>query len=129
MIVPYLSVGQNELRPALDIALGSSEVRIRALVDSGSQNTLLPFWTATQAGVDLASADVRRLGIGGQSIEARFTTVALTAADLQWEAEVGFCNSDGIPFNGILGQHSFFRFFTVVFRAADWEFEVHPNRA
>jgi hypothetical protein len=126
MIVPYSSVGHNELRPVLEIGVGSAAFRIRALVDSGSQNTLLPLWAAKGAGVDLASGDTRRLAVGGKAVEARFTTVLLTVAKFQWEAEVGFCKIDEIPFDGILGQQSFFRFFTIVFRGADREFEIYP---
>ena len=44
-----------------------------------------------------------------------------------WEAEVGFCAP--WPYGwGLLGQQSFFRFFTVTFRAVDFALEVTPSR-
>lgn len=52
-------------------------------------------------------------------------TIPLSAANYTWEAEVGFC--DPWPYGwGLLGQASFFRYFTVTFRAVDLEFDVEP---
>jgi hypothetical protein len=111
-------------RPLLDVIVADmDEARYPCLVDSGAVNTLLPRWLADAAGVDLAGAGRRSLAVATSAIEASFVTTGLECADHRWEAEVGFC--DPWPYSwGLLGQLSFFRFHTVAFRAADWEFEV-----
>ncbi|MET1002739.1 MAG: hypothetical protein ABWZ15_13085 [Acidimicrobiia bacterium] len=113
-------------RPVLDVVVeGMAEAPIRCLVDSGSCNTLLPAWSAELAGVSLTSAERRALGTGGLTVEAAFATTRLTLGEHSWEAEVGFCERWPYGF-GLLGQTSFFRFFVVTMRAADWELEVEP---
>jgi hypothetical protein len=113
-------------RPVLDVAVADvGSVLVPCLVDSGAVNTLLPRWIADVADVDVSHGPPRRLGVGGTTISARFTTVALSVDVLAWEATVGFC--DPWPYAwGVLGHDSFFRWFTVTFRAADGEFELHP---
>lgn len=111
-------------RPLLDVWLADmDEVRVPALVDSGSLHTLLPRWLADSAGLDLSGADHRSLAVAAGSTDAAFVTTALSVADASWEAEVGFCDP-WIYSWGILGQSSFLRYFVVTFRAADFEFEV-----
>jgi len=99
------------------------DLRYPCLVDSGAVNTLLPRWLAESAAVDLGGAERRSLAVATSATEAAFVTVGLSAADRRWEAEIGFC--DPWPYSwGLLGDRSFFRSFTVTFRAADFEFEV-----
>jgi hypothetical protein len=64
--------------------------------------------------------------VGGETTVARFATVALSVVALAWEATVGFCNPWPYAW-GVLGHDSFFRWFTVTFRAVDGEFELDPN--
>jgi hypothetical protein len=111
-------------RPIVDLGIESMEtVLVPCLIDSGALNSLLPAWSADIAGVDLTGIAEEPLGAGGSTTTARFVTVSLSAADLVWEAEVGFC--DPWPYAwGLLGHDSFFRWFTVTFRAADYEFEL-----
>lgn len=113
-------------RPLLDVSVGNvEEVRVRCLVDSGALNTLLPDWVADVAGIDTRDAPTRALGIAGGATTARMVTTLLTAGEHSWEAEVGFC--DPWPRGwGLLGQVSFFRYFVVTFRAADFELEIEP---
>lgn len=113
-------------RPLLDLTVGDVEdVRVRCLVDSGAQNTLFPRWVADLAAVDLVGAPVRNLAVAAAPVTAAFVPIRLTVDDHTWEAEVGFC--DPWPYGwGLLGQISFFRYFTVTFRAADQQFEVEP---
>lgn len=114
-------------RPLLDVTVADVEdIRLPCLVDSGALHTLLPAWAASVGGIALRGADRRTLGVAGTATGARFVTTRLHAAGHVWECEVGFC--DPWPYAwGLLGQLSFFRFFTVSFRAADFEFEVIPN--
>jgi hypothetical protein len=115
-------------RPLVDLAIADmDELRYPCLVDSGAVNTLLPGWLAEAAAVDLAGADRRTVAVAATGAEAAFTTIRLSTIDHSWEAEVGFC--DPWPYAwGLAGQRSFFRFFTVTFRAVDFEFELTPVR-
>jgi len=129
VIIPYTELPENAggwPRPLLDVAVADlDEAVFPCLVDTGSLNSLLPRWIADAAGLGLQGAEVRRLSVAGTVTQAWFWPVVLTAVDRAWEALVGFC--DPWPYSwGLLGQPSFFRYFTVTFRAADLEFEIVP---
>lgn len=111
-------------RPLLDVSVvDMDDLRYPCLVDSGAVNTLLPRWLADSAAVDLGGVEGRSLAVATSATEAAFVTVGLSAAGQRWEAEIGFC--DPWPYAwGLLGHRSFFRYFTVTLRAADFEFEV-----
>ena len=113
-------------RPLLDISVaGLDEATFPCLVDSGSLNSLLPRWVGEIIGLSLDHVEPRRLVVGGAVTEARFCPVPLMAGEHGWEAEVGFAHP--WPYEwGLLGQLSFFRYFTVIFRASDFEFEIVP---
>lgn len=112
-------------RPALDLDVGGDGVRVRCLVDSGAMNTLLPAWVADLTGIDCAGAPARTLAVGGGAVVARLVPTLLTVGEFSWEAEVGFC--DPWPRSwGLLGQRSFFRYFTVTFRTADFALDIAP---
>jgi hypothetical protein len=132
VIVPYTELPDDAggwPRPLLDVTVADlDEAVLPCLVDSGSLNTLLPRWIAEAAGLDLSSAGASTLHVAGSVTEAAVLPVSLSAAGHTWEAPVGFC--DPWPYAwGLLGQLSFFRYFTVTFRAADFEFEVVPSAA
>lgn len=129
MIVPYTELPDEAgglPRPVLDVVIEDmDDVLVPCLVDSGAVHTLLPSWVAQAAALPLSEGQSRILGIGGMSTSATFVTVRFGAGGRVWEAVAGFC--DPWPYAwGLLGQASFFRFFTVTFRAADFEFEVDP---
>lgn len=110
----------------LDVVVGAaSEVLVPCLVDSGATNTLLPAWVADLAGIDRAGAPTATLGVGGSGALAQLVPTVLTVGDYSWEAEVGFC--DPWPRSwGLLGQRSFFRYFVITFRTADFELDIAP---
>ncbi|HEY3894484.1 MAG TPA: hypothetical protein VGL88_03855 [Pseudonocardiaceae bacterium] len=112
----------------VDVVVGNmAEVLMPCLVDSGAMNTLLPSWIADLAGIDCADAPAKTLGVAGAGTKALMVPTLLTVGDHRWEAEVGFC--DPWPYGwGLLGQLSFFRYFVVTFRAADFELEIEPVR-
>lgn len=113
-------------RPLLDVSFGDvDDVFVPCLVDTGAVQTLLPQWVASDCGVDLDDVAEVVFGVGGSSTRARFAIVRLSAAGHTWEAEVGFCEPWQYSW-GLLGHESFFRYFTVTFRAADGEFELIP---
>ncbi len=129
MIVPYteLPAGAGGWpRPLLDVAVADlDDVLVPCLVDSGAQNTLLPAWVAEAAGIATRGTPTKRLAVAGAGTDAAFVTTLLSGGDHSWEAEIGFC--DPWPYGwGLLGQLSFFRYFTVTFRVVDFEFELEP---
>lgn len=129
MTVPFRELPHDPSgwpRPALDLDVGSTDqVRVRCLVDSGAMNTLLPGWVADLAGIDCTGAPTTTLGVGGSAATARLVPTSLAVGEFSWEAEVGFC--DPWPRSwGLLGQRSFFRYFVVTFRTADFEVEIAP---
>lgn len=100
-------------------------MRVRCLVDSGAVNTLLPRWVADLAGIDCADTPAISFGVGGAGTEARLVPTVLTVGEYSWEAEIGFC--DPWPRScGLLGHRSFFRYFVVTFRTADFELQIEP---
>lgn len=129
MIVPFVELHQDPSgfpRPVLDVVVGgASEVLVPCLVDSGAMNTLLPRWVADVAGIDWTDSPPLALGVGGARTDARLLPTVLTVGEYSWEAEVAFC--DPWPRSwGLLGQRSFFRYFVVTFRTADFELEIAP---
>jgi hypothetical protein len=129
VIVPYTELPDDAggwPRPVLDVVVADMEdVRVPCLVDSGALHTFLPRWVARAAGIELRRVPERTLAVGAATTAARFVTTRLTAAGSTWEAEVGFC--DPWPYAwGLLGQLGFFRWFTVTFRAADFEMVLEP---
>lgn len=129
MIVPCTELPDDAggwPRPVLDVAVADmDDVLVPCLVDSGALHTLLPNWVAAAAGIDLPAREGRELAVAAGVSRAAFVKTQLTAAGHTWEAEVGFCEPWPYVW-GLLGQLSFFRFFTVVFRAADFTFEAEP---
>lgn len=132
MIVRYSELpgaGRNTPRPLLEVILADvSSIRVPCLVDTGAVNSLLPRWSAEIVGLDLDATEQATLAVGGTTVSAAFAVTRLEVAGLVWEAPVGFCEPWPYAW-GLLGHDSFFRWFTVTFRAADFEFEVTPNDA
>jgi len=129
VIVPYTELPEEAggmARPVLDVAIEDmDDALVPCLVDSGAAHTLLPSWVAQAAALPLSEGLPRILGVGGTLTSATFVTVRFGAGGRVWEGAAGFC--DPWPYAwGLLGQASFFRFFTVTFRAADFEFEIDP---
>jgi len=126
VIIPYTAQPHGATpRPLLDVTLGEAGFDVKALIDSGAVNTLFDESIADAAGISLEGAEVRELGVGRATVSARFAEVAMTAAGHAWEAPIGFCRN-WQPGWGLLGHDSFLRFFTITFRAADLQFELHP---
>ena len=133
MIAPYTELPDGAgggPRPLLDVTVADmDELQFPCLVDSGAVHSLLPRWLADTAGIALGGAEwSRSLAVAAATVDAAFVTTQLSVGGHRWEAEVGFC--DPWPYSwGLLGQQSFFGYFTVVFRTVDFEFEVTPVAA
>ena len=127
MILPYTELPDMAggwPRPLLDVEVGGMEdVLLPWLLDSGWLHSLLPRWVADASGIALEDRAASDLAVAAGVTHASFVRAHLAAAGETWEADIGFC--DPWPYSwGLLGQLSFFRFFTVVFRAADFQFEL-----
>ena len=128
------------LRPLVSVRLvGPTDISsgVKALVDTGCDHILAAPWVVQDAGLDPDAADHSiELGIGGQTVEARFVTATLRLQHpdgndddfVEWEAEVGAVDNWRAPWPVLLGQHNFMSRFTVsMHRAAalllveDWD--------
>ena len=132
MIIPFTELPDGSgsgPRPLLDVRVGEmDEIRYPCLVDSGALHTLLPRWLAEAAAIDLGGARRVSLAVASNTTEGSFVVARLSGGGHTWEGEIGFC--DPWPFSwGLLGQRSFFRYFTVTLRAVEFEFEVEPNES
>lgn len=114
--------------PLLDVTVADVEdVRLPCLVDSGALHTLLPAWAARVGGIRTARRRPADLGSRGEDKRGEIRRHPDEHSGA-WECEVG--SATPWPYAwGLLGQVSFFRFFTVTFRVADFEFEVTANQS
>lgn len=119
----YPEGGRAVLRPIVTVRVETQRDPLFALVDSGSERTLLAPWIARDAGLDLTKA-IRQitLGIGGDNvqvdlIECRLVLeppAGLQAPSIPWEAEVGIVVGQWRPpWQILLGQIGFHDHFTV----------------
>lgn len=136
-IFPYFVLPPEEThRPLVEVTFTGEdgEITTLGLVDSGAINTIFGSEFAYAAGIDLTDAEIERSNVGGRSIEIKYVKLRLSVPSVPdphepgqpftWEARVGFADN-WVASYGLLG-HEFFRFFTVTFRAADFEFEIEP---
>jgi hypothetical protein len=114
--------GRSVLRPVLEVQLaGAEDVKILALVDSGSEHTLAAPSMARLLGVKPEADRAITLAIGGKPRRVRFTQVTLRLSPRspssgdpwQWRADVGFLTDWEPPWLVVLGQVGFFDEFTV----------------
>ncbi|MDQ3680261.1 MAG: hypothetical protein M3378_06920 [Actinomycetota bacterium] len=117
-------LGSVVLRSIVPITLVGPDIAPTslALVDSGCEHVLAAPWLANAVGVD-AKRSHRRLdlGIGGQTVEVRFSdlTLRLHPPDggddefVEWQAEVGFVHHWRPTWPIIVGQVGFLDKFTV----------------
>lgn len=137
-IFPYFVFPPEEThRPLVEVTFTGEddEITTLGLVDSGALNTIFGSEFAYIAGIDLTDAEIERSNVGGSSVEIKYVKLQLSVPSVTdpheegqlftWEARVGFADN-WAPSHGLLGNE-FFRFFTVTFRSADFEFEIEPN--
>lgn len=117
-------LGTVVLRPVVPITLVGEDVAptVMALVDSGCEHLLAAPWLANAVGVDLNQSHRRLdLGIGGQTVEVRFSDLRLRLHPpdggdddyVQWHAEVGFVRQWRPTWPVLVGQVGFLDKFTV----------------
>ncbi len=122
-------------RPLLPIVLfgptGQRQLFLRALVDTGSDETVFPMAMALSLGINLHPQTSHGLRWRGQGYPLRFGAAALELTDgirtMRWNAVVGFSPAPiRYPLLGLAGC---LQFFDVRFRGADRLVEIAPNFA
>jgi hypothetical protein len=118
-VVPHDGV-LHRYRPILDVEVSGPAGKkwIKATLDSGSDDTILPLTLAGELGIDLTAAPRgRSAAVGGMCFEYPYAKVGLriAAADgkeiLAWNTLVGF--SDARKKAGLLGQSGTLEYFEV----------------
>ena len=130
----FSTIALNGLRrPLLPMTVLSDSGRrliVDALVDSGSDITLLPARIASELGIDLSTAEEAPLSTGlGIMGKYRRCDVQLelrwNGEVHRWRASVGFFPA---PMRySLLGTKGFFEFFDFQYRAANHAFELQPS--
>lgn len=107
-------------------------VRWDALVDTGSDITLLPSVIAEDLGIDLTVADESTIrGVGNESVDVRDGGVELEVTDGRelycWDAKVSFLmTSDAESHFALLGHRGCLDFFVATFDADARALEITP---
>lgn len=123
-------------RPMLPIRVigPAGEISILGLLDTGSDQTLLPRTVGNDIGANIDNTQQWSLGgVGGQSIHAVLGRVELEIAyeseAYRWPQQVGFVSfataEDEVA---ILGHAGFLDFFTVTFDGENHEFSPKSNQ-
>lgn len=115
-------------RPAIPVQLEDLEdAPLVCLLDSGATANRFPRWLAEAAGLPLDDAvDEDELVVGGLRTTGRLLQVELSLGEVRFQSPVWFCDPWAFGF-GLLGQEGFFRFFRVLFCAAEGWLEVEPE--
>lgn len=119
-------------RPIVPILISgpSGSARLPALVDTGSDETLLPYSVAETLGIKISNATKAEvMGIGDQPLEVSYGTIELCITGLieqfKWSTRVGFVKY-GDPENEsvILGHKGCLEFFQLFFDGPKKELEI-----
>lgn len=109
-------------------------VRWDAIVDSGSDITLLPGVIANDLGIDLGTFENSTVcGVGNQPVVVRESGVELELTDgiefYHWDAEVSFLVTDGAESHfALLGHRGCLDFFAATFDGDARTLEIIPGR-
>lgn len=133
---PYLvdlQTGVPCWRPIVPVMIKRLAVRRRtkAIVDTGSNDSIFPVRMASVLGIPLGTSSSHRLIWRGQSFPLQFATVDLELSDgwagFRWPASVGFTPAP-IPYS-LLGIRGCLQFFDATFCGKDMavEFTINPS--
>ena len=117
-------------RPLIHVAVSlrgeDNMVRIPALIDSGTDGTVLDAAIAQSLGIDPARCQKVRLG-GIGSAQGFLSNVQLTVPDLDVTMNIPVVFAHHLPFDALLGQRHFFEAFRVRFEKDRNKFYVAPT--
>jgi hypothetical protein len=133
---PIFSLGgvKHRFRPIVDIGIcgpGNSRLFLKANLDSGADDTLLPVGMALRLGIPLSNAPRHKaMAVGGGIVSYRFAEVELQLTTdgnelFIWNAIVGF--TDSRKKVGLLGQTGMLQYFDVTFFGERREVSITPN--
>jgi hypothetical protein len=126
----YMVIFRPEVRVLVHGPRGAREVR--ALVDTGADNTILPGSAARALGIPLMRATgPAAQAFGGQEIILSYADVELELihpdARLRWLAHVYFRVGQEDEEVALLGQQGFLEFFTAAFQGDECVLDLEPN--
>jgi hypothetical protein len=133
---PVFSLGgmMYRFRPIVDVGIcgpGNLRLFLKANLDSGADDTLIPVAMASRLGVDLSNAPEHKAkAVGGGTVSYRFAEVELQLTTdgnerFTWNAIVGFTDSRNKV--GLLGHTGMMQYFDVTFFGERREVSVTPN--
>jgi|SRR3989344_1226922 len=105
-------------RPIIEIRVSQKgtprQVPVLAMIDSGTDGTVLDANIAERLGID--PAHCRKVKLGGiGSVEGFLSTVHLSLPDLKIGMDIPIVFAHNLPMEGLLGQRHFFQRFKVRF--------------
>lgn len=126
----FIAIFRPEVRIVVHGLRGAREVR--ALVDTGADNTILPESAARALGVPLTRATgPAAQAFGGQEIALSYADVELelvhSDAQIRWFAHIYFRDGEEDEESALLGQQGFLEYFTAVFHGDECVLDLEPN--
>lgn len=132
--VPGSSDVQLIVRPVISVrVVGKAEqARCDALVDTGADETLLPWSLARLLQVDFEEHTSQAAGISGEPLTIHYAPVELSIAaegeTITWKTLVGFVEFGGTEQEiAVLGHGGCLDYFTATFDGENAELELTPN--
>ncbi len=131
-MIPYATItagdGTAVLRPLVDVLIGPVGIPHTCLIDSGAIGIRMSRDLALGAGLVLATepnaGDIQIAGIRSQVYAATVDLrLRVDGAELDWRAEVAFCDPWPHPF-GLLGTRGFFDALAVSFQPRPLGFAI-----
>ncbi len=108
----------------VDVSNGSNKISFLALIDSGTDGTILNLEIAHALGIDISKCEETKVGGIGE-MEGFISTVTLAVPDfnvLMEDITVTFIKN--LPFDVLLGQRDFFNKFKITFEKKKNRFEL-----
>ena len=104
-------------RPLITVEISAKageKVQLKAMIDSGTDSTILHAEIARKLQIDLARSQRVRLG-GIGTIDGYLATVQLIVPDTNVVMKIPVVFAENLPFDGLLGQRHFFQRFKIRF--------------
>jgi Aspartyl protease len=110
----------------------AGHTEVRALVDTGTDNSILPLSVATRVGVEVTPGHgPAASAFGGQQIALSFADVdfelAGDAGSVRWQAHAYFANVSDENDTALLGHQGFLDFFIATFHGEECVLELQPT--